>query len=168
MFAKRKKYQSYINKNRFEIISEFYDSSLPKDRMYMVDMMKPIIISLDQYGITEYQDFCEILHISGLKATEMNELISEFIRFINSNDQYNKINWIKKRELRKSNNGIKNIIFNRLAVEYPNELFYFFNTYISNKLKGRPDSNRLIQQARLGIGKLANKKQINEFLSYFI
>lgn len=128
-----------VYKSRRENIRDhiFYDDNqqmeVDRDRQDMVKMLKPCFEYLDKYEVTEYQNLIESFKKIGFRADNIKNFILEFKTFINSICQERKISpidWIVLRTLKKANFGEKNIILNRLALEYPNELLYFAQRYI--------------------------------------
>ena len=158
----KRTYQSHMFNSRREFIFDFEKEGSTKDRFYMAEMIKPTIAILDNYGVTNYQNFNYLFKKAGFKAKEIILIINEFIKYINSNEQTSKINWIKKRELIKSNFGEKNIIFNRLALEYPNKLIDFIYFYLIWKC---PYSDlRKISEMKVLINQIEKQKDLDRFL----
>ena len=159
----KRTYQSHMFNSRREFIFDFEKEGSTKDRFYMAEMIKPTIAILDNYGVTNYQNFNYLFKKAGFKAKEIILIINEFIKYINSNEQTSKINWIKKRELIKSNFGEKNIIFNRLALEYPNELVNFIYFYLIRKFPFS-DNNVFISEMKVLIDEIEKQKNLDRFL----
>lgn len=163
----KKSYQSHIYKTRDEFVMEFQKENISKDRFYMAEMIKPIILFLDHFGICNYQNFYQLLHSYNFKSNDINEMIEEFRDYINTYKVNCQIEWIKKRELKKSNYGEKNIILNRLAIEYPNEIIDFILYFASKKLKNCSNIEILVNEFRSKINTLKNQVQIDSFLKSF-
>lgn len=154
-------------KTRDEFIMEFQKENISKDRYYMAEMIKPNILFLDHYGISNYQNFYQLLHSYNFKSNDINEMITEFKDYINSYNLNCQIEWIKKRELKKSNNGEKNVILNRLAVEYSNEIIDFILYFASKKLNNCSNIEILVKEFKSKINTLKNQVQIDSFLKSF-
>lgn len=169
----KRSYESHMFKSQHDLMLEFQKDGGTKDRKNMGKMMKPALNYLDQNGITKQQNFYQNLHTFGLKANDINEMIYEFKDSINSYMQklnYDEkiiIDWIKKRELKKSNFCEKNIVMNRLAAEYPQEFIVFINNYLLRKYPCKSDVGILVDEISIKIHKLTQQKQINSFLKFF-
>lgn len=165
---RKKSYQSYKFKNRNELQEVFQKSYQTLDRHYQLKMMNPIVQYLDQNGIHEYEDFILLLKNNGFRSCDIHKLIDDFQVYINASKSINnKINWIKHRELQKSNAGEKNIILNRLAIEFPNEILFFTNDYLIRNFPSKTNKNTFIQEFRSKIEHLNNTRQIKAFLKHF-
>lgn len=104
-----------------------------RDRLYMIKMLKPCFEYFDRHEITNYQNLSETLKKFGFRTDNIKNLILGFQVFINSlylERNISPIDWIVSRTVKKANFEEKNIILNRLAFEYPNELFYYIQKYI--------------------------------------
>lgn len=162
----QKVYQSHMHNSRLGFINDFENAKLNKDRFYMGEMIKPTIRILDNSGVTNYQDFYQLFKRRGLKSKDIIYLINEFKEWNNKQEQIRKIDWIKKRELNKSNCGEKNIILNRLASEYPERFTNFIHSYINMMV---PSSNNeiFISEFKFLISEVEKQKQLNFFLKHF-
>lgn len=167
----KKAYQSHTFKTRNELLTEFQKGYVKKDRFYMAEMMKPIIIYLDKFGVKNYQDFYHLMHNYGFRSNDFTDMITEFKDFINSINTNSKIEWIKKRELKKSNYCEKNIILNRLVVEYQHEMIEFFKIYAFKKMNGSINAELLLNDFKAKISEINNQItkqiQIDAFLQKF-
>lgn len=162
-----RKYAKHMYTNMGEFMTEFQSESITKDRKYMGKVIKPIILFLNCYGVNKYQDFYQLLKNYELKSKDISSMIIDFINYINSNGKLAKINWFKIRELKKSNSGEKNIIMNRLALEYPNEFIGFVYSYMSTIRPRDSNINILMDQFRSSIDVLEKKKDFHFFLQHF-
>ena len=165
IISMKKEYQSHIYNSRYEIINDFQKETSKKERIYMAEMIKPAIAILDNSGITKYQNFYMFFKKVGLKSKDIINIINEFKNYINLIKNNQKIDWIKQRELNKTNRSEKNIIFNRLALEYPNELINFIYTYFC---KINQANGIIIGQFKMLINEIEKQRHLNCFLKKFV
>lgn len=134
MDIEKKTYKNHRINIRQQI---FYDSEqtiqMSRDRLYMIKMLKPCFEYFDNHEIIMYQNLSDTLKKFGFRTDNIKNFILGFQDFINSHyleRNISPINWIVSRTVKKANFEEKNIILNRLAIEYPNELFYYTQKYI--------------------------------------
>lgn len=132
MDNEKKTYKCHRINIRQQII---YDNKqeMSRDRLYMIKMLKPCFEYFDQHEITNYQNLSETLKKFGFRTDNIKNLILGFQVFINAHyleRNISPIDWIVSRTVKKANFEEKNIIMNRLAFEYPTELFYYTQKYI--------------------------------------
>lgn len=163
----KRTYQSHKFNNRCEYIIDFQKEASTKDRFYMGKMITPTITALDNSGVTNYQNFYQLFKRIGIKSKEIIVIINEFKDYINSFEQNQKINWIKPRELNKSNYGEKNIILNRLALEYPRELINFIYSYLS-RFNPCLTNGIFIHELKILVDEIEKQKSLNNFLNHFV
>lgn len=137
-----------------------FQKSYTTDRSYMNAQMKRHLDYLDKHGISEYQNFVKILHNYLLSAHEILKLIEAFIDFKNKQNLSNNIILLKPREMKKTNSGEKNILLNRLAVEFSTEFMHFFENYICFFYPLMKTKNKLIQEFKNKIDILISRKNI--------
>lgn len=112
-----------------------------------------------ELGITKYQDFVTTLHDYKFRAGDILNLIETFIEYKSYQNSENSIFLLKKRELKKTNAGEKNVLLNRLGLEYSSEFLSFFQNFVhlycvfSKKAK-----DQLIQSIRTKIERLVEEK----------
>lgn len=155
-------YQSHKLKTPEDAFAEIENSSYSKDRTYMMTMIKPNVEYLKQNGISEYQNFIEVMKKNGFKTDDMKNFILDFQYFINSfDDQQNiqKIDWIRPRELSKANFGEKNLLLNRLSYEYPNQMRYFAQQYVVLKYQNMKNPNAFLIEFHFAIQNLLNSSK---------
>lgn len=131
-----KQYNNYRFNTRIEAFAELHRGPPNKDRMYMHQMLKPVVEYLERCGVSEYQDFVTIFKEHNFKMNDIKNFIAGFKKFINSqndNLNINKIDWIKDRELSKSNFGEKNLLLNKLAFQYQKEILIYTRQLIQNQ-----------------------------------
>lgn len=127
---KKKPYRSYKLPNNFESFNDLSSKEAANmDRRYMNKFIKPIVDYLCGENILEYQNFTELFKKYKLKSEDIIKFINSFEYFINSQRNQKKINWLKVREIRKSNFCEKNIIINRLVHEYHDDIYLFISNH---------------------------------------
>ncbi len=130
MISQPKQYKNYRFYTIKEANAEMNRGPPNKERTIMHHMLNPIVEFINKSGVKEYQDFIMIFKDSRFRMRDVQNFIFEFRDWINS--QNKQIKWISNRGLSKSNFGEKNLILNRLAIEYPNELMIFVRSYMQN------------------------------------
>lgn len=129
-------YRNHRMNSRKELIEEIQRAPVNKERSFMIKMLKNCVDYLDQYGIYEYQNLIIPLKNFGFKTNDIRDYIIGFQTYINSQNQFDdprSLNWINKRCIHKSNLLEKNLIINRLAYQYPNEILYYTNQCVRVK-----------------------------------
>ncbi|KAK8892414.1 hypothetical protein M9Y10_029641 [Tritrichomonas musculus] len=139
-------------------IMKVFQKSSTADRTYMNEQMKAHLDYLDQHGITEYQNFVQTLRDYQFNAGSILRLIEAFVDYRTRQNPAHPLFLLKPRELKKTNAGEKNILLNRLALEYSFEFLSFFQNYVQfyyplMKIKGK-----LIQNIRIKIERLVEMK----------
>lgn len=156
---RRKSYQSHRNVSKNEILAEMQKDKLKIDRYYMLEMLKPNIDFLENLGITDLQNFIESFKKLGYKTDNIKDFIKDFQLFITTSNvkkNWQPINWMRERELTKANFGEKNIIINRLAIQYPEEFLTFSRNYTFHKCISTVSQENFIQEIDFKIKQLQN------------
>lgn len=120
-----KKYKSYRTKNDGSYCFPVESEQFNKDRYYMCRELKPHINFLEQNGIKNHENFLRLLHNFRFKANDIRKLIKGMTKHLNAANADKNIVFMKKRQLKKTNSEEKNIILNRIACEYPDDLVNF-------------------------------------------
>lgn len=129
-------------------IKKVFQKSYTPDRSLMNEQIKVHLDYLDQHGITEYGNFVQTLRDYQFNAGSILKLIQDFVDYKNSQDPENPLFLLKKRELKKSNDGEKNILFNRLSVEFSFEFLSFFENYVNFYFSRMKIKDKLIEKIR--------------------
>lgn len=159
----KKRYNSYRGNAgepySFPIGSEY----IKKDRYYMYIDMKPNLDVLKQNGIHEYENFYNLLHKSKLKSKNIKELIDEITKYLNANYNNKEILFLKDRQLKKSNSEEANIVLNRIACEYPEDLINFVENKYLESLQDieRQRKKSLIENLKKLVAKISQQKTDN-------
>lgn len=156
---KPKKNQSYkIGCNGLEI-QKVFQNATTADRVSMKKQFEVHFDFFKEYGITNYQDFVTTLHDYKFRAGDILNLIKTFVEYKSYQNSANPIFLLKKRELKKANAGEKNVLLNRLAVEYSSEFLSFFQNYVhSYCFFSKKTKDQLIQRIRTKIERLVKEK----------
>ncbi|KAK8898593.1 hypothetical protein M9Y10_000885 [Tritrichomonas musculus] len=162
----RKNNQSYkfgCSRNEAKMV---FRNSNKTDRGYMIDQMKNHFNYLDRHGIFEYQNFIQILRDHQFMANDILNLLESFVFFKNQQNLSQPFFLLKPREMKKTNAGEKNILFNRLAHEYSSEFLYFFELYLNRFYPGMKTKENLIQKFKTKIDQLTriNEEPKKEFI----
>ncbi|KAK8865409.1 hypothetical protein M9Y10_010954 [Tritrichomonas musculus] len=142
-------------------IKKVFQKSCTPDRSYMNEQMKVHLDYLDQQGISEYENFVQTLRDYQFSAGSILKLMQAFVDYKNSQDPSRPLFLLKPRELKKANAGEKNILFNRLSVEYSFEFLSFFENYVKFYFPLMKIKNKLIENFRTKVERLVemrNKK----------
>lgn len=145
------------NLNKYNFIDDLREiqQNYPLEEKYdskqMQKQLKHVIDSIISKNIITKQDFVTPLKEFGFNRNDKKLLIEEYAKHIN-------IYLLKKRELEKSSDLVKNILFNRLASENPEDFLSFFTNYIKEKYPYRPYTDILLKDFKSNVDQL--KKQI--------
>lgn len=159
----KKKYNSYRGNAgepySFPIGSEYIN----KDRYYMYIDMKPNLDVLKQNGIHEYENFYNLFRKNKLKSKKIKELIDEITKYLNANYNNKEILFLKDRQLKKSNSEEANIVLNRIACEYPEDLINFVENKYLESLQDieRQRKKSLIENLKKLVDKISQQKTDN-------
>lgn len=138
-------------------------ASVTPDRNYMKNDMKPHIEYLDKNGIKDQSDFWQTFHEFGFKVGVMRDFNICCANYINENSE-NKIPMPRTRQLNKSNNGERNIFLNRMALQYPDKVLKFFESYIDEKLPRVLNRDAFLSEFKSKVQQLVNQIEINNVL----
>lgn len=138
-------------------------ASVTSDRNYMKNDMKPHIEYLDTNGIKYQSDFWQMFHEFGFKVGVMRDFNFCCANNINENIE-NKIPIPRTRQLNKSNNCERNIFLNRMALQYPDKVLKFFESYIDVKLPRVLNRDAFVSEFKLKVQQLVNQIELNNVL----
>ena len=119
----------------------------------MKNQMKNHIDYLDQHGIFEYQNFAQTLH-EYIKNDDIQKFIQSFVDYKNKTGLSDSVFMLKQRELKKTNICEKNILLNRIALEYSKEFLLFFENYLKLYYPFMKTKNTLVESFKSKIEKL--------------
>lgn len=142
-------YRTYKFQSRDEVYSKLCEMPKNRDRGYMINMIKLAFEYLEKVNIVEYQNVMRMFKDYGFRTVQIQDFIWNFKEFINSqkkegqNTMY--IDWLRKRELYKANNGERNLFFIRLSHEYPNEMLFFAQEYFQKIFPNSPNVSRFMK-----------------------
>lgn len=128
----RKKYQNYKDYSKDDYIKEINNKPTSRDRKYMIKQLKPVFEYFNKNGNIEIKNFCGIFKVYGLKSEDVKKFILEIKNQIETKEDIPKIDWLKSRELNKSNFNDKNAILTRLAHEYKDFIINILNLFLTN------------------------------------
>ena len=117
------KYKSHLFTNLKDIEVDFENTD-SRDGKMMHKALKPIIDGLRDSGVHELQDITMIFKDCGFN----NESTNQIIIFLLNNFQ--KLN-ISSRDISKLNKSYRNIIFNSLFREYPNQIIQLIDEFVT-------------------------------------
>ncbi|KAK8871574.1 hypothetical protein M9Y10_007307 [Tritrichomonas musculus] len=154
-----KKYQNHIfgcDRNSISLMSQIDHSNV--DRNYMEMQMKSHIDYLDQNNVTQYSNFSKTFKSYGLRAEEEKELLKLF------QESHHSLFLLKPRELNKANSGERNLLFNRIALQFQGDFIIHVQEYVKqkhlNKIRGfmkENDQVKLILEIKNLISYLTNQ-----------
>ena len=162
MIRTKKIYQNYKIKNNLSIKSKetFGGKGSTADRCYMNKQMKDHFDYFESRKVEEFQNFIKPLHKYGCKTEDQRELFAEFIEYMKINKNID-IFLLKKREMKKANAGERNILMNRIAIEYPNEFMTFLKKFLSQKYPLKLCTKNIIKQFQEKVKKLIQPQTLN-------
>lgn len=127
-------YSSYKSSSQKELDAIIERDPQNKERRYINNLLSPSKNYLNEQGITVRQDYISILQKNGYKSADIIKLCLSFADYLN-------IGWLNKRTFKKANFQEKNIIINRIVLQYESE----FINFIQNDLP--PDLPKIIDQS---------------------
>lgn len=134
-------------------VNKIFQDPKTADRHYMKNQMKNHIDYLDQHGIFEYQNFAQTLH-EYIKNDDIQKFIQSFVDYKNKTGLSDSVFMLKQRELKKTNICEKNILLNRIALEYSKEFLLFFENYLKLYYPFMKTKNTLVESFKSKIEKL--------------
>ena len=117
------KYKSHLFTNLKDIEVDFENTD-SRDGKMMHKALKPIIDGLRDSGVHELQDITMIFKDCGFNNKSTNQII---IFLLNN---FQKLN-ISSRDISKLNKSYRNIIFNSLFREYPNQIIQLIDEFVT-------------------------------------
>ena len=158
-FAK-KEYQNY--RFKCKLIKEyrvFFEKGSTTDRNYMNAQMLEHLDYFEIHKVYELKNIIELLHDIRCRSPYQQKLIEEFV--IHMKDTKNvDIFLLKKREMKKANGGERNILMNRLALEYPNEFFSFVIKFINQNFPDMENKEEFYKKIKSMINELINQPTV--------
>lgn len=157
----------WLKKNRTYNNYKFQDNSakncknlyvgkgLTADRVYMNDQMKIHFDYFEAHQIEKFQEFVQPLYDYGCNTGNQKKFLEEFLKYMKETKDI-EIFLLKKREINKTNSGERNILFNRLASEYPDDLLTFLKKYLYHNYPDKTNTKDFIQRFQIKIKKLIN------------
>lgn len=124
--SKNREHMEIRNRDDFSKISQKCINN--KDQKEMVDQLNPIIAYLDQNNIEHYHNFYARFEREGFKSDNVRELIEIVICKLGKENDF-----LKNREIKKSNKYVKNILILRLMHEFQDVFINETKRYIINK-----------------------------------
>ena len=155
-----KKYRIY-NNYKFQDNSAkncknlYVGKGLTADRVYMNDQMKIHFDYFEVHQIEKFQEFVQPLYDYGCNTGNQKKFLEEFLKYMKETKDI-EIFLLKKREINKTNSGERNILFNRLASEYPDDLLTFLKKYLYKNYPDKTNTEDFIQRFQIKIKKLIN------------
>ena len=132
------------------------------DRFYMNQLIKPCVDYLNQNGIKNLQDFTRLFKKYKLKSDDIIKFIKNFQIYIKTRIPNTEFNWIRSRELIKSNFDEKNIIINRFALEYYDFFILFVSSYFSYNYPNMNKITEFVDQIKYKTNELIKEKENNQ------
>ena len=155
-----KKYRIY-NNYKFQDNSAkncknlYVGKGLTADRVYMNDQMKIHFDYFEAHQIEKFQEFVQPLYDYGCNTRNQKKFLEEFLKYMKETKDI-EIFLLKKREINKTNSGERNILFNRLASEYQDDLLTFLKKYLYHNYPDKTNTKDFIQRFQIKIKKLIN------------
>lgn len=160
----RRNHDHRIEVNTLEDIIEFF-SSVPinNDRKYMKNEIMPHLTYLKWKGIKNISEITLFLKKCGFARTQMKEFIIYFDEHI-SNDRESNTRLFTTRQQKKSNEGEKNIVLNRMALQYPDKIIKFFKSYFDETFPNNPNRDAYVNEFKLQVKQLEDQCELNKVL----
>lgn len=137
--SRKPHYSSYKSSSQEEIDALIERDPQNKERRYMKDLVSPSKNYLNDHGITVRQDYISILQKNGYKSPHIIKFCLSFADYLN-------IGWLNKRTFKKANFQEKNIIINRIVLQYESEFINFIQSKIPPNLPEIIDKRAFIQE----------------------
>lgn len=125
------------------------------DRSYMIEQMKKHFDYFETHKIERFQNFIKPLQDYGCKTEDQRKLMNEFINYMKKTKNVD-IVLLKNREMKKANSGERNILINRLVVEYPNDFIPFLKEYLQENYPTKLYSEKLVNDFQEKINQLTH------------
>lgn len=93
----------------------------------------------------------------------MKEFIIYFDEHI-SNDRESNTRLFTTRQQKKSNEGEKNIVLNRMALQYPDKIIKFFKSYFDETFPNNPNRDAYVNEFKLQVKQLEDQCELNKVL----
>ena len=140
MKSSRKKHKG--TKIRF-FDGELEESNHSFEQKYIQKQLEPNIWYLNKKGISadNYQNFVGQLKSHGVKAPEQSTLIATFIQFMSDQDGGHKYDFLSIRGCNKSNNYVRNVVFNRISLEFPDEFLRILKEFLDQQQNVKEKQN---------------------------
>ena len=136
-------------------VRENLNMGLKADRIYMKEQLIPHLDYIEDRGIKELQSFIQLLHDYGCRTDNQRKIIDNFIVFIKETKKVD-IFLLKARELKKANAGERNILMNRLAIEYPEDFVSFIKEFLYQNFPQKPNTEDYVQGIQEMVKQLTN------------
>lgn len=158
----RKNHSYRIVGNSLEDIIKFFSlATTNPDRKYMKNEIMPHLTYLEMRGIKNISEITQFLHDIGFKAPDMNEFIYRCVDHI-YNDKEKNIQLFTTRQQEKSNASEKNIVLNRIALQFPDKIIQFFESYIDGKFTHELNRDAYVNDFKLIVQQLENQCELNK------
>ena len=132
---------------------------LTPDRSYMIEQFQKHIDFFESIKVEMLKDLVQLLHDYGCRTENQRKIIEGFIVFMKENKNID-IFLLKPRELKKANAGERNILMNRLAIEYQNDFVSYIKSFLYQKYPENPKTEEVVQE----IQAIANQLTVNSAL----
>lgn len=149
----KKHYHSHKFNNTEESFIKLNKGPPTVDRRIMTSQLVPIYKYLDLHGIKQYEKISQYIHSIGLKRTNEIELIVKL-------QDYIKYEFIKERELNKSNSCERNMVWNRIVLEYSTQTLEFVNSYLIKYHPEIKNKDEIISNLKVKFEDLKNQDKI--------
>lgn len=130
-------------------------ASLTPDRAYMQSQMANHIKLIDDNGVKDLSSFVQTLHDYGFKS-------NDYLNFINYCCEQLNLKLLKKRELKKSNAGEKNVLLNVLALQFPDSFNCLIVYFVNDKFPQMLNKDALFQDFKLKTAQLLAQNERNK------
>lgn len=130
-------------------------ASLTPDRAYMQSQMANHVKFIDDNGVKDLSSFVQTLHDYGFKS-------NDYLNFINYCCEQLDLKLLKKRELKKSNAGEKNILLNVLALQFPDSFNCLMVSFVNDKFPQMLNKDALFQDFKLKTAQLLAQNERNK------
>lgn len=155
-----------IQSAKIQDFKKAYDGTIG-DRGRMNEQIKNHLDILEENGINDIQNFSKIFSDHEYISKDQQNIMTEFVNYMKEQNSI-KIFLLKSREMKKANENDRDIIMNRLAVEYPNNFIKFLKDHLNKNYKNKTDTEKLIQELQAKINQLEQQKLKNAIPNGFI